>query len=132
MSERNTLFIQKDWVTHSGGTAHYKIECDALTDEDIETLAFIVSQKGAFTHVRGVPHGGTRLAKALEKYRVRRGDGVKLIVDDVLTTGRSMEDAKRETGWSDAVGVVIFARGQCAEWIRPMFQMNWINVADEF
>ena len=132
MPERDTLFIKKDWVMHSGGTAHYKIECDALTDEDIETLAFIISQKGAFTHVHGVPRGGKRLADALEKYRARRGDGVKLIVDDVLTTGSSMEQAKRELGWSDAVGVVIFARGNCAEWIRPMFQMNWLNVADEF
>ena len=127
---RETLFIKKDWVMHSGGTAHYKIECDALTDEDIDCLAFIIAQKGKFSDVFGIPNGGVRLANSLRKFADK--EGVKLIVDDVLTTGTSMEEAKQKLGWSDAVGVVLFSRGPCADWIRPVFQMSWLNVADEF
>ena len=127
---RETLFIKKDWVMHSGGTAHNKIECDALTDEDIDCLAFIIAQKGKFCDIHGIPNGGVRLANSLRKFVDK--EGVRLIVDDVLTTGSSMEEAKQKLGWSDAVGVVLFARGQCADWIRPVFQMSWINVTDEF
>ena len=35
-----------------------------------------------------------------------------------------MEAAKRHTGWHDAVGVVIFARGRCPRWILPIFSME--------
>ena len=125
-----TLFVKKDWIMHSGGKAHYKIECDALTDEDLDCLAFIISQKGNFSDVYGVPQGGLRLQLALEQYK--SPEGVKLIVDDVLTTGASMEEAKQKLGWSDAVGVVIFARGPHPDWVKPMFTMHWLNVADEF
>jgi len=115
---------------HSGGVAHYKIECDALTDEDLETLAWMISKKGMIRDVYGVPGGGLRLAAALEPHCSK--EGVRLIVGDVLTTGESMEAAKRHTGWHDAVGVVIFARGPCPRWILPIFSMEWINTVDEF
>lgn len=127
---RSDLFVKQDWVMHSGGTAHYKIDCDALTDNDVKTIAFIISQKGKFSEVYGVPRGGTRLQHALEKYRTP--GGIRLIVDDVLTTGRSMEEARQTKDWPDAVGVVIFARNMCPDWIKPIFQMNWINVPDDF
>ncbi len=127
---RNALFVKKEWTMHSGGKANYKIECDALTDEDLDCLAYIISQKGKFREVYGVPRGGVRLAKALEQYKSE--DGVRLIVDDVLTTGNSMEDAKVKLNWLDAVGVVLFARGTCNDWIKPLFQMKWINTKDRF
>jgi len=116
---RLSLFIRQDWVMHSGGQGDYKIECDSLTDEDLETLALIISQKGKFSEVYGIPKGGTRLQHALEQYR--SSDGVKLIVDDVLTTGNSMENARQMKNWPDAVGVVIFARGPCPHWVKPMW-----------
>jgi len=122
------LFQRKDFVLHSGGVAHYKIECNALTDEDLETLAWIVAQKGPFCAVYGVPTGGVRFAQALEKHISNRG--VRLIVDDVLTTGMSMEQAKEQLLWHDAVGVVIFARGPAPSWVKPLFQMHWINTKD--
>ena len=136
---RDTLFIKKDFVMHSGGLAHYKIECDALTDGDIETLAWIIAQKTHETvpnhkgtgikSVYGVPRGGVRLAKAVEQYIDPEGS-IKLIVDDVLTTGTSMELAKAQ-GHGD-VGVVIFARGPCPDWVKPIFTMHWFNTTDEF
>jgi orotate phosphoribosyltransferase len=120
---RDTLFVRKDFVMHSGGSAFYKIECDALTDDDIETLAWIVAQKGKFSKVVGVPNGGIRFALALQKYVSQ--EGPTLIVDDVLTTGFSMEEAKNKIGDPRAIGIVIFARKQPADWIRALFTMTF-------
>lgn len=121
-SNRPTLFVKKDWTMHSGQPASYKIECDALTDDDLDTLAHIVSLKGPFKAAVGIPTGGMRFAAALQKYKST--EGVRLIVDDVLTTGKSMEEMKETLGWSDAVGIVIFSRSACPSWVRPIFQMH--------
>lgn len=138
---RNDLFVKQDFIMHSGGLAHYKVECDALTPGDIETLAWLIAQKtklmtgqegSGIGQVVGVPQGGLKLAEALQKYREPRGT-LKVIVDDVLTTGRSMEVEKERTGWGDeAIGVVIFARGRCPDWIKPIFSMQFFNTKDEF
>ena len=120
------LFQRKMFKMHSGGVSHYKIECDALTDADIECLAFLISQKGKFKNVYGVPTGGERLAAALEKYKSE--EGVDLIVDDVLTTGASMREARKK--FPDPIGVVIFARGTCPDWVYPVFEMHWFNTDD--
>lgn len=125
------LFEKKSWTMHNGGIADYKIQCDALTDEDIETIAWIISTKGPIKNVYGVPHGGVRLAGALQKY-VTPLRGVHLIVDDVLTTGQSMENARLAKAWPDAVGVVMFARNQCPTWIRPLFEMRIFGAQDTF
>jgi len=126
--ERDTLFVRKDFVMHGGGTAHYKIEADALTDEDIETLAWIIADKGKFKRVVGVPRGGIRLAIALQKYVST--EGPTLIVDDILTTGGSMEEAKAKIGDPTAIGIVIFARNRCPSWVRPIFEMTFFNTQD--
>ena len=118
-----TLFEKKKFTMHSGDIGHWKIECDALTDSDWETLAFIISQKYKFRNVFGIPTGGTKLSEILKKYRSREGR-INLIVDDVLTTGKSMEELKSNIMEAlPIVGVVLFARGECPEWIKPIFQM---------
>jgi len=127
---RDSLFVRKDFLMHSGGTAHYKIEADALTCEDIETLAWIISQKGKFRAVHGISSGGDRLAKALEKYKSI--EGVRLIIDDVITTGKSMEETKQRLGWRDAIGIVIFARNRPPSWVHAMFEMTFFNSEDVF
>lgn len=124
------LFERKAFKMPSGGVARYTIQSKALSDEDIATLAWLISQKGDIRDVYGVTEGGKRLAAALEEYR--SDHGVRLIVDDVLTTGASMEAARVKKGWHDAVGVVIFARGPCPNWVLPIFSMEWINTEDEF
>ncbi len=124
------LFQRKPYKMNSGGIARYKIDCESLTDEDFATLAWLIAQKGDIRAVKGVSKNGRRLAEHLAPHL--SDDGVRLIVDDVLTTRASMEAAKRDIGWHDALGVVIFSRGPCPRWVLPIFSMEWINTADEF
>jgi adenine/guanine phosphoribosyltransferase-like PRPP-binding protein len=44
-----------------------------------------------------------------------------LIVDDVWTTGGSMEEHR---AGRDAIGAVLFARGPVADWVTPLFTLN--------
>src|ERR1700722_3264701 len=84
-----SLFTDGEFVAHSGVTLPFKIDCDALTDADIATLAKEISRRTKFSVVVGIPRGGLRLAAALEQYC--QPSAPVLIADDVLTTGRSME-----------------------------------------
>lgn len=120
------LFIKQYFTSHSGLSLPFKIECDALTDADIDTLAFLISGRYSFGSVYGVPTGGERLAKALTPYIT---SGPRLVVDDVLTTGKSMKQAK--TSETD-IGVVIFSRGiSVPAWIKPIFRYDWDRVFTE-
>jgi orotate phosphoribosyltransferase len=113
-----SLFQRGAFKLHSGAFTDWKIDCDALTDEDIETLAEQIGRRFRFGSVEGVPTGGLRLAVALERYLLP--DSLPLlIVDDVLTTGASMEEQR---AGRDAIGVVIFSRGACPGWVTPIFQ----------
>ena len=133
----SNLFSKKDWEMHSGDTSDFKIECDALTDNDLETLAYLISKKFTLSGVQGIPRGGTKLANKLEKYVDKRAGEQFLIIDDVFTTGASMEQARRTVYYhhlyfnqyrDKIIGVVIFARGKCPNWIRPIFDMSeWLN-----
>lgn len=116
------LFQLGDFTLNSGAKSRWKLECDALSDKDIECLALMIKQLvGQFSSVEGVPRGGLRLAAALEPHRDLAGP--HLIVDDVLTTGGSMERALLKHEKSKRIGAVIFARGQCPLWVKAVFQM---------
>ena len=117
------LFQKEDIKLRSGQQSDFKIECDALTDEDIKTLAYLISKKKEFAYVVGVPTGGLRLATALQRYCDPKHTNKILLVDDVLTTGGAMEEEKKKYEASLIEGVVIFARGKCPDWITPVFQM---------
>lgn len=124
-AEASDLFIDGEFVSHSGLTLPFKIDCDALSDSSIETLASEIARRVKFQYVRGVPRGGMRLANALKKHETT---GPVLIVDDVLTTGESMEEARRQhTGHNDIIGFVIFARGICPTWITPLFHSTAVR-----
>lgn len=117
-----TLFQQGNFNLHSGVKSWLKIDCDALTNEDLDTIAhLLIFRLPEFGSVEGVPTGGLRLAKALESYITT---GPLLIVDDVLTSGGSMEEHRNGR---DAIGSVIFARRQPARWIVPLFQMTVVD-----
>jgi len=112
------LFRLGSFSAHSGQQLAWKIECDALTSEDLGTVAWLLAQRlPKFGDVEGVPLGGERLATQLRPFRTR---GPLLIVDDVLTTGTSMENFR---AGRDAIGAVIFARDVCPVWVLPLFQL---------
>ena len=109
------LFHQGQFVLHSGMASRFLIDCAALTDEDLAVLAAeAASLIEAFGSVEGIPDGGLRFARALEPYVSK---GMPLIVDDVLTTGASME---KQRGERDCKGVVIWARGIWPTWVTPL------------
>ncbi len=137
------LFRRGDFTVNSGAKSAWKIDCDALVDEDIQTLAMMIRQLvGPFSSVEGVPEGGKRLADVLWPLSETDGTGrVHLIVDDVLTTGRSMTHQRR--GWeivcphgeaANIKGAVIFARGPCPSWVKALFQLPealWLKPGEQ-
>lgn len=116
-----------EFASHSGKKLHYKIDCDALSDEDLKSIAKTIGSRLQFKKVIGIPTGGVRFATELEKYVV---DDVNMvvIVDDVLTTGKSMELARKQYLKDDenVVGIVIFNRMQesLPNWIYPIFNVS--------
>jgi len=119
------FFECRRFRSHSGLSLDFKIDCDALLDSDIACLARIIAKKQEFRYVHGIPRGGTRLAKALREYANPDSTNM-LIVDDVLTTGKSMEEAKRkyESTGLKIIGWVIFARGRLPNWIHAVFELS--------
>jgi hypoxanthine phosphoribosyltransferase len=123
------MFDKKDFVSHSDTYLTWKVECDALTETDIQTLAWIISQDRKFNSVIGVLRGGVKLAEALTPYCDSASD-IILIVDDVLTTGGSMEEvrikAQEQYVGFDFRGIVIFCRNieKCPSWVEPIFILS--------
>lgn len=114
------FFQSGSFTLHSGASSSWKIECDALTATDWDTLASLIYQRHPLFHrVEGVPRGGIPLEQRLSHYATP-GDYPLLIVDDVLTTGASME-AQRQ-GRPSCIGAVVFARRSVwPSWIHPVF-----------
>ncbi len=113
-----TLFQRGDFTLAHGKRSEWKIECDTLTDEDWVTLAHIAVGKYGFPGaVEGVPRGGIPFAEAIEDLS-RFRNGPLWIVDDVLTTGGSLE---RHRAGREAFGLVVFARGPLPSWVNSLF-----------
>lgn len=101
------LFQLGPFTLPSGETTHFKIECDALTEDDWKALARLaVELLPPFGRVEGVPRGGIPFADALQQYTTPN-DETLLIADDVWVTGISW---KRHCNYRDAIGVVAFTR----------------------
>ncbi len=119
---RKSNLLQFGWFSsHSKFQLPWKVDCDAFRDDDWKCIASIIRWKFAFGKVVGIPRGGSRLGYILEPYT--EIGYPTLIVDDVLTTGRSMEKARREVD-GPIIGVVVFARGRVDDWIWPIFQVS--------
>ena len=120
-----SLFQHSNCKLHSGRESTFLIDCNALTDADLEALAHmaVTYMLPPFGEVIGIPRGGLRFAAALRQYS---SDGPPLIVDDVYTTGISMGKVRREvegSGRGLPIGVVMFARGPHPAWIHALLQM---------
>lgn len=127
------LFQLGTFTLASGQVAPFKIECDALTDDDLDCLSeLLVKRLPRFSVVTGVPRGGILIADRLKKYATRNPDDPILVVDDVYTTGGSIH-RHVEAVWgmvderfinTRIIGGVFFARTQPPNWITPLFVMT--------
>lgn len=129
LEKKRTIFKWGEFRSHSGSILPFKIDCDALNSADIACIANQIASKISFGVAKGIPCGGIRLAKALEKYAdIKKTPFTVLLVDDVLTTGNSMEQMKSELSQlvhpDDVVGWVIFARVKPPEWVNAVFTMT--------
>lgn len=120
---KTNLFQMGRVALASGHESDFKIECDALTDDDIECLAYLISKRAGFRQVHGVPTGGLRLQNALKKYIDSDPLLPVLIVDDVYTTGKSMARYAGNFYPEPYIGFVIFARGELPEHVQALFKM---------
>lgn len=100
------LFQSGDFTLSSGMRSSLKIECDALTDADWKTLATaaFAGYGGAWGEAVGVPRGGLTLARYLNEFSMTREEAAEreiysyvdvLVVDDVVTTGKSLSGLAR-------------------------------------
>jgi orotate phosphoribosyltransferase len=120
-----SLFQRGQITLASGRTSDYKIECDALTDEDWETLGYLLAMRvEPFSEVLGVPRGGWQLAEYMAPY-AQAGANRLLIVDDVWTTGGSWQRyrARYPVALDPVAGAVVFARGPLPDNVVALFHM---------
>lgn len=123
------LFQFGSFKLRGGGHSRFKIECDALSDEEIKGMAeLLIDCLPPYCEVIGIPTGGDRIAAAMESRATGNEEHPVLIVDDVYTTGGSMlaacqvfNVAKPHRNWR---GAVLFAREKVREpWITALFTM---------
>jgi hypothetical protein len=122
------MFHWEPFVSHSGLKLDWKIRCEHLTPGDWNSVATLVASRIKFHDVVGVPRGGLPFKDELVPFTSPKTDStVFLIVDDVFTTGTSMEEMKFKTGLHrcEVVGVVLFSRAKLLpRWVRPVFQLG--------
>jgi hypothetical protein len=122
------LFKSINFKSHSGLDLTWKIEMDALDDLEWQTIArMIMEATPPFREAVGIPRGGVKLGDMLNEHATgNEGDPV-CIVDDVLTTGESMEyflsQYQRNRRPFTAIGWVVFARTMPPLWVKALFQM---------
>ena len=111
------LFVKEDFISHAGNPLTWKIECDALSDDDWACIAHMIIEREtrSFSKVIGIPRGGKKLEEALQPY-VSFGIYPVLVVDDVWTTGTSfaeftqIQTIKQELDECEWFGWAAFAR----------------------
>lgn len=136
-TEITPLLVHEEVTLASGRTSEFKIECDALTPEDIDAAAWLMAKLAqervySWHKVVGVPRGGVPLAEAIDRLFVTNPKSRRLlVVDDVWTTGYSMGkfiDSLDLPNNTIVVPVVLFARGGMLHpKMNPMavFQLNF-------
>ena len=129
VGRHTNLFVEETFVGHSGGTLHWKIEMDTLTDVEWKCIAKMIMEYETrpFHAPIGIPRGALTLSSYLNEYSTQNPEDPYLIVDDVLTTGGSMnyfvEQYFRNREPNEYFGWVVFARKKPATWIKTLFQM---------
>lgn len=126
------LFQDGDFKSHAGLPLKWKLECDAITDDEWRCLAKMVMdyQERPFYKAVGIPRGGLKFAEAMNEYASGNEEDSIMICDDVFTTGTSFKEFINENYpmWSAGQGFrwVVFARRPCYEHphhVRALFTM---------
>ena len=120
------LFVEEDFIGHSGGELHWKIECDAITSPEWKCIARMIfeRERRPFQAAIGIPRGGVELGRWLNEYSTQNAEHPYLIIDDVLTTGGSMDEFREKNfKGKESFGWVVFARKQPQPWVNALFQM---------
>ena len=133
----NHLFVEEDFIGHSGGQLHWKIECDAITSPEWKCIARMIMEyeKRPFQAAIGIPRGGVELGRWLNEYSTQNPDDPYLICDDVLTTGGSFDEFvdsyfRNRNPSIGYFGWCVFARDKPRQdWIQSLFQMpkTWVD-----
>ena len=122
------LFQSIDFKSHAGLDLSWKIEMDVLSYPEWNTICkMILEISPPFHSAIGIPRGGVLLGELLNKHGTGREEDPVCIVDDVLTTGESMEyfvsQYRRNRRPFAAIGWVVFARVETPDWVQALFQM---------
>ena len=139
------MFRSGQFIGTSGRTLFGKIECDDLTKEDYnfiieQTIRIIQNYRPNyvdFQEALPVPSGGNIFAEKLNnlspKFRWKNDSNLILIVDDVYTTGKSINKIYNDSLIKypkekyEYLGIVIFNRSNnIPSWIQPIFSLNSI------
>ena len=121
------LFVDEDFISHAGLQLGWKIEMDALYENDWRCLAKMILEyeTRSFRKAVGIPRGGKRLGDILNESATGNPDDPVLIVDDVYTTGTSFREFIAENYADDNIICwVVFARNKIDKrHIKALFQM---------
>jgi len=128
VGRHNDLFKSINFKSHSGIDLDWKIEMEVLSDSEWVTISkMIMERTSPFREAVGIPRGGVKLSNLLNEYATDDEKHPLCIVDDVLTTGESMEDFltqyQRNRRPFTVMGWVVFARDRCPPWVAALFQM---------
>jgi hypoxanthine phosphoribosyltransferase len=150
-----TFLKRETFKGHSGQMLDFKIECDALSEDDWDCLAWIIrkrlmADKVAYNRAIGIPRGGIPFARALNRYANPKAN-VVLLADDVWTTGGSMRKAHQDLNLQyenpeedfansclpgevlapgeEIRGVVAFARAKIDPWVMAAFVLGEVSPA---
>jgi|TARA_Y100001951_G_scaffold27881_1_gene21697 hypothetical protein len=125
------LFQKIDFTSHAGLDLTWKIEMDALSQKEWECIStMILELSPPFREAIGIPTGGVKLQNLLNQYGTGERTDPICIVDDVLTTGNSMNEFLQICGCFGSlpnpntyIGWVVFARNKPPHWCKALFQM---------
>lgn len=118
------------FIGASGKELDWKIDCDSLTQSDIDSIVLIAGPHlPSYNICLGVPRGGIMLASAFQRasWKTEFYTPSTLIVDDVWTTGSSMYNFVKEKNIDKWNGFVIFARGPLPENVKCLFKLELGN-----
>lgn len=124
-----SLIESGKFTLSSGQETAWRFNEEGLSDETLDALAKIVCRTwivGLADQIVPAEHGGIRFANALRYKHAKIENGRKqhtLVVDDVFTSGRSME-RERLKYEEPVIGLVILERKPSPTWVYPIFTVN--------